>query len=89
MPVHCHRRRQVRLVPATSGDSLAGRYFLFHLNPLTLSEVAGRPRLEPAGDESALEFIERKLSFSPSGQDLVDQLLHYSGFPEPFLKVPG
>ncbi len=70
-----------------SGDSLAGRYFLFHLNPLTLSEVAGRPRLEPAGDESALEFIERRLSFSPSGQDLLDQLLHYSGFPEPFLKA--
>src|SRR5512135_3548126 len=30
-----------------SGDSLAGRYFLFRLNPLTLSEAAGHPHLEP------------------------------------------
>lgn len=69
-----------------AGDSLAGRYFLFRLNPLTLSEVAGHTPLEPARDEGALEFIERKLSRSPSKQDLLDQLLHYSGFPEPFLR---
>ncbi len=70
-----------------SGDSLAGRYFLFRLNPLTLSEAAGHPHLEPSPDESALEFIERKLSLGTSRQDLLDQLLHYSGFPEPFLKA--
>ena len=70
-----------------SGDSLAGRYFLFRLNPLTLSEVAGQAHLEPSPDEGALPFIERKLSRGASRQDLLDQLLHYSGFPEPFLKA--
>jgi len=70
-----------------SGDSLAGRYFLFRLNPLTLSEVAGQAHLEPSPDEGALPFIERKLSRGASRQDLLDQLLQYSGFPEPFLKA--
>jgi len=70
-----------------SGDSLAGRYFLFRLNPLTLSEVAGFAHLEPSPDEGALTFIERKLSRGAARQDLLDQLLHYSGFPEPFLKA--
>jgi len=70
-----------------SGDSLAGRYFLFRLNPLTLSEVAGQTLLEPAGDESALEFVERKLGRSATRPDLMDQLLHYSGFPEPFVRA--
>jgi len=70
-----------------SGDSLAGRYFLFRLNPLSLSEVAGHPHLEPERDESALDFIDRKLSRGAPRQDLMDQLLQYSGFPEPFLKA--
>jgi len=70
-----------------SGDSLAGRYFLFRLNPLTLSEVAGFAHLEPSPDEGALTFIERKLSRGAARQDLLDQLLHYSGFPEPFQKA--
>jgi predicted AAA+ superfamily ATPase len=70
-----------------SGDSLAGRYFLFRLNPLTLSEAAGHPHLEPERDEGALEFIVRKLSRGLSRQDLVAHLLNYSGFPEPFLKA--
>ena len=70
-----------------AGDSLAGRYFLFHLNPLTLSEVAGRGHLEPKPDESALEFIERKLDAGRAAQASMEQLLRYSGFPEPFLRA--
>lgn len=70
-----------------AGDSLAGRYFLFHLNPLLLSEAAGRAHLEPGPEESAREFIERKLDASRPEQALVEQLLMYSGFPEPFLKA--
>jgi len=70
-----------------SGDSLAGRYFLFRLDPLTLSEVAGHAHLEPSPEEGALTFIERKLSRGSSEQALLDQLLSYSGFPEPFLKA--
>ena len=70
-----------------AGDSLAGRYFLFHLNPLSLSEAAGRAHLEPGSDESAWEFIERKLDTGRPEQALLEQLLMYSGFPEPFLKA--
>jgi hypothetical protein len=70
-----------------AGDSLAGRYFLFHLNPLSLSEVAGRAHLEPGSDESAVKFIERKLEAGRPEQDLMEQLVLFSGFPEPFLKA--
>ena len=70
-----------------SGDSLAGRYFLFRLNPLTLSEVGGQAHLEPGPEESALDFIERKLGRGAGHQDLLEQLIRYSGFPEPFLKA--
>jgi len=70
-----------------AGDSLAGRYFLFHLNPLSLSEAAKRAHLEPASPESAWQFIERKLDAVRPDQDLMEQLLTFSGFPEPFLKA--
>lgn len=70
-----------------AGDSLAGRYFLFHLNPLSLSEAAARGHLEPGPDESARDFIERKLDAGRPEQALLEQLLKYSGFPEPFLKA--
>ena len=70
-----------------SGDSLAGRYFLFHLNPLSLSEVAGRPHLEPHPEEKAEEFIERKISSGQPEQSALDLLLRFSGFPEPLLKA--
>lgn len=70
-----------------AGDSLAGRYFLFHLNPLSLSEVTGRSHLEPGPDETALEFVERKLGAGRAEQASMEQLLRYSGFPEPFLKA--
>ncbi len=70
-----------------SGDSLAGRYFLFRLNPFTLSEVARHDYLEISPDEDALTVIEKKLNRSAGEQDLLDQLLRYSGFPEPFLKA--
>jgi len=70
-----------------SGDSLAGRYFLFRLNPLTLSEVAGRVCPAPGRNENALAFIERKTASARYEQDLMERLLRTSGFPEPFLKA--
>lgn len=72
-----------------SGDSLAGRYFLFHLYPFSLSELNQRPIIEDA-KLNALPFIESRLDFTAniknSKQNLQD-LLAYSGFPEPFLKA--
>jgi hypothetical protein len=70
-----------------AGDSLAGRYFLFHLNPLTLSEVTGRRHLRPAEGEPPGVFIERRLDEARSEQAAMELLLRFSGFPEPFLKA--
>lgn len=70
-----------------SGDSLAGRYFLFKLFPLSLSEAVDRPITLTAKEEKAVEFIEKKISTVNYEQDTMDQLLNYSGFPEPFIKA--
>ncbi len=70
-----------------SGDALSGRYFLFRLLPLTLSEAAGKKLPTPYAEETALDFIERRISKPKYERDLMAQLLEYSGFPEPFTKA--
>jgi len=70
-----------------SGDSLAGRYFLFKLFPLSLSEAANKPITLTTKEEKAVEFIEKRISTVNYEQDTMDQLLNYSGFPEPFIKA--
>jgi len=61
------------------GDSLQGRYHYHRLHPFSYAEVAPRrvPNVVSPGRELDL----------PSGgdQDLVESLLQYGGFPEPFL----
>jgi hypothetical protein len=61
------------------GDSLQGRYHHHRLHPFSYAEVAPRrvPSVASPGRELDL----------PSGgdQDLVESLLQYGGFPEPFL----
>lgn len=66
-----------------AGDSLAGRYFTFHLLPLALSELSGSNLLP---FQSAKEAIQRKLDTHTRAGDELSLLLEYSGFPEPFLK---
>ncbi|MFH0790749.1 MAG: ATP-binding protein [Candidatus Omnitrophota bacterium] len=68
-----------------AGDSLSGRYFIFHLFPLTLREVNGNPAINPQQADNALDFILSCLEKKPSGHAL-DALLEYSGFPEPFVR---
>lgn len=68
-----------------SGDSLAGRYLLFNLNPLTVMEVLDGNGL----DAACLDFgrlINKALKYDRSYQNIVEELLQFSGFPEPFLK---
>jgi len=64
------------------GDSLAGRYFLFHLFPLTVAELGGRRR-------PFEEFRRTPLQISMEGageaQSVWEQLAELSGFPEPYL----
>jgi hypothetical protein len=70
-----------------SGDSLAGRYFLFHLFPLSLRELKTKKNHPFPFDENAAQFIEGRLGpDSKSHQETMEALLHLSGFPEPFLK---
>jgi hypothetical protein len=64
------------------GDSLAGRYYLFHLFPFTFSEMCGANR--PVAD-----FVKNPLEISGkegrAGAERWQQLAALSGFPEPFL----
>lgn len=70
-----------------SGDSLVGRYFLFHLYPFSLAELNKRPIMKEV-NLNALSFIESRLdsNIKDSKKKLQD-LLEYSGFPEPYLKA--
>ena len=71
-----------------AGDSLAGRYFTFHLMPLILREIRDSAGSSPPSvPASACKFIETRLQDTPTphDQELLIQLLEYSGFPEPFL----
>jgi uncharacterized protein len=66
------------------GDSLAGRYLLFHLFPFTLAELGNRRRPHE-------EFLADPLAvISDNGSELRDlwnSLGSTSGFPEPFLSA--
>lgn len=72
-----------------SGDSLAGRYFLFHLMPLTLSELTYELNLKESEKLNAIDFIEARLSRDfniKSRIEALNSLLEFSGFPEPFFQ---
>ncbi|MFW6159710.1 MAG: ATP-binding protein [Acidobacteriota bacterium] len=64
------------------GDSLAGRYYLFHLWPFTLAELGG-------SNKDFKEFLRNPLDLhidtNKELKDLWSRLSELSGFPEPFL----
>ncbi|MFO7535376.1 MAG: ATP-binding protein [Kiritimatiellia bacterium] len=64
------------------GDSLAGRYDLFHLWPLTLAELGGQQAAPEA-------FFASPLAVTQSDHAALraswDRLAAFSGFPEPYL----
>jgi predicted AAA+ superfamily ATPase len=66
-----------------SGDSLAGRYFLFHLNPLTLRETLGQVSATGVPAESMF-FVKSRFDNVKYHDDELAGLLEFSGFPEPF-----
>jgi len=75
-----------------SGDSLVGRYNLFHMMPLSLSEICHERRdtcfLEKAAPSDAAAILEEEISRLP-GTDIIEAceaLFRYGPFPEPFLK---
>ncbi len=64
------------------GDSLAGRYLLFHLWPLTIAELGRRQR-------GIKEFLKDPLRMDMEEKDelrsIWRRLSRFSGFPEPYL----
>ncbi len=64
------------------GDSLAGRYYLFHLWPFTISELGGQNR-------TIVKFLEDPLHITMKRKDKLREiwirLSVLSGFPEPYL----
>ena len=70
-----------------SGDSLAGRYFLFHLSPISLFELTGKAAHQPMIlPKDPFHFIEQRLENLRYHQEAMESLLRWSGFPEPLLK---
>ncbi len=66
-----------------SGDSLAGRYLNFRLNPVTLGELVNLPAIPPP--EKSDDLIKKCLDTPRYRQDELETLLRFSGFPEPLL----
>ncbi len=71
-----------------SGDSLAGRFFLFHLSPMLQGELLGHraPAVPPADPR---EWIGEHLypRAEKAAKEAFEQLWHYGPFPEPLLKA--
>jgi hypothetical protein len=64
------------------GDSLAGRYFLFHLWPFTIAELGTRAN---AIDAFLAEPLHLTMDRAAAMKEIWEGLSALSGFPEPFL----
>jgi len=64
------------------GDSLLGRYFLYHIHPFTISD------LQETQTVSLSEFLEKILKdlVKSKKSQYYQDLLEFGGFPEPFIK---
>lgn len=77
-----------RLVPSRrGGDSLAGRYLLFHLPPILAGELSGSPPVFKAPADPR-NWLDKKINSEESseGRSAIDELLKFGPFPEPLLK---
>jgi uncharacterized protein len=68
-----------------SGDSLAGRYFQFRLNPLILAEYEGRSYADAEDGGDAREFVEKSLG-NEGRQSAMKEMLNLGPFPEPLIR---
>lgn len=59
------------------GDSLMGRYFYYRFHPLTVAEII---------DPNAISSSELHLQPKEIAEDTFLALMHFGGFPDPFLK---
>lgn len=74
-----------------SGDALVGRYSLFHMLPLSLSEAMGSPRdscfLAASGPEGVAAALSQEIEAKSRARtkEAFQDLLRFGPFPEPFL----
>jgi predicted AAA+ superfamily ATPase len=61
------------------GDSLRGRYYHYRLHPLSLNEILGLTK-------KINVFSNLQFSFNKKTKEVLDLLLKFGPFPEPFLK---
>jgi predicted AAA+ superfamily ATPase len=64
------------------GDSLAGRYLLFHMFPFTIGELFS---LSPRKTISVANLLDLPEGRNLRTEDALDTMMRCSGFPEPFL----
>jgi predicted AAA+ superfamily ATPase len=75
-----------------SGDSLVGRYSLFHMMPLSLPEALGKPRsscfLAGEGPQDIAERLSLDIEAFEAfdGHDAFEAMRRLGPFPEPFLR---
>lgn len=69
-----------------AGDSLSGRFFVFHLFPVCLGELTHSSDLALSAPSSAKAFIEKRLDDSARHDDGLSLLIEYGGFPEPLAR---
>ncbi len=75
-----------------SGDSLVGRYSLFHMMPFNIGEIAGLRKgvsfLAEKSPQKLSKTLEEQVSskISASVEEAYQHLWRYGPFPEPFLK---
>lgn len=63
------------------GDSLQGRYHHYRLHPLSVAEVASGHAKPP------MPLDRIRISNVEGGSEIVEQLMRFGGFPEPFLRA--
>jgi len=64
------------------GDSLAGRYYLFHLWPFTLAELAGS---NPDFENFRKHPLDVRIDQASVRKETWESLERFGGFPEPYL----
>jgi len=75
-----------------SGDSLVGRYNLFHMMPLSIGEIVGEPSgscfLQEAAFDKLADAFEKSISTPVTSEtaDAFEKLSQFGPFPEPFIK---
>lgn len=65
----------------TTGESLAGRYFLFHVHPIGLQEYLGQ--LDHRVPFSNLDELMERLEGTKASYEAIETLLELGGFPDP------